>query len=147
MWKRVFRLGMEVNKMKVTKEKWDIRCPDNLKKLFPKRKGYYYRVDHETAEKVLAILSETYQIPVPDLEKLNKKNGNYAMYDYDTKTVLLDSRNHLKSIFHEFYHHLDNMTDGKYNSDDREGGESSLAWIFADKLWGEFTKKSDALKE
>lgn len=66
------------------------------------------------------------------------------MYMYDTKTALLCSRNHLKSIFHEFYHHLDNMTDGKYNSSDRGGGSSSLAWIFADKLWAKFTNKTNA---
>lgn len=60
---------------------------------------------------------------------------------YDTKTVLLYNRNHLKSIFHEFYHHLDNMTDGEYDSDDRENGSSSLAWIFAETLWEKFTDK------
>ena len=132
--------------MKVTTGKWDIRCPDKLKKLFPKRTGYYYKVNHDTARKVLKILSDAYIISAPKLGKLAKGSREYAMYDYDTKTVLLYSRNHLKSIFHEFYHHLDNMTDGKYNSDDKDGSESSLAWIFADKLWEEFTKKSDTPK-
>ena len=128
--------------MKVTTGKWDIRCPNKLIKLFPKRTGYYYKVNHDTAKKVLKILSDAYKISAPNLGKITKGNKEYAMYDYDTKTVLLYSRNHLKSIFHEFYHHLDNMTDGKYNSCDREGSSSSLAWLFADKLWEKFTNKS-----
>jgi hypothetical protein len=63
------------------------------------------------------------------------------MYDYETRTVLLQHRNHIKSVFHEFYHHLDNMTGGKYDSNDRQGGSTSLAWIFAEKLWQEFREK------
>lgn len=127
--------------MKTSSEEWDVRCPGELKKLFPKRAGYYYRVDNDTAKKVVKILSDAYQIPAPELDKIPKGSTEYAMYDYETKTVLLNSRNHLKSIFHEFYHHLDNMTDGKYNSDDRAGGSSSLAWEFAEKLWEIFTNK------
>ena len=131
--------------MKVDSGQWDVRCPDKLRKLFPKRTGYYYKVKHRTAEKVLKILSDAYKIPAPGLGKIPKESAEYAMYDYETKTVLLYTWNHLKSIFHEFYHHLDNMTDGEYDSSDRTGGSSSLAWIFADKLWAEFTNKSSKL--
>lgn len=130
--------------MKVGNGDWDVRCPGRLKKLFPKRTGYYYRVDHETAKKVLRILSDAYKIPAPKLGKIPKRSMEYAMYDYDTKTVLLYWRNHLRSVFHEFYHHLDNMTDGEYDSSDRGDGSSSLAWIFADKLWIKFTNKTKA---
>lgn len=130
--------------MKVGNGEGNVRCPDKLRELFPRRTGYYYKVDHETAKKVLKILSDAYQIPAPKLGKIPKGSIQYAMYDYDTKTVLLYSRNHLKSIFHEFYHHLDNMTDGKYKSSDRAGGSSSLAWIFAYKLWVKFTNKTKA---
>lgn len=128
--------------MKANTGEWDIRCPDKLIKLFLTRTGYYYKVNHDTAKKVLKILSDVYKIPAPNLGKMAKKRKESAMYDYDTKTVLLYSRNHLKSIFHEFYHHLDNITDEKYNSDDREGGSTSLAWKFADKLWEKFTNNS-----
>jgi hypothetical protein len=127
--------------MKISTGQWDVRCPDKLKKLFPKRTGYYYKVGHDTAKKVLKILSDAYEIPAPGLDRIPKDSKEYAMYDYDTKTVLLYHRNHLKSVFHEFYHHLDNMTGGEYNSDDREDGSSSLAWIFAEKLWAKFTGK------
>jgi len=127
--------------MKAGSGKWDVRCPDKLKKLFPKRTGYYYKIGHDTAKKVLKVLSDAYEIPVPELSKMPKGSMECAMYDYDTKTVLLNNRNHLKSVFHEFYHHLDNMTGGKYNSNDRSGGSSSLAWRFAGKLWAKFTGK------
>ncbi|MHC4702147.1 MAG: hypothetical protein ACYTFQ_16395 [Planctomycetota bacterium] len=127
--------------MKVGSGEWDVRCPDKLKRLFPKRTGYYYKASHEMAREVLSILSDAYEVPAPKLGKIPKKSVECAMYDYDTRTVLLYSRNHLRSIFHEFYHHLDNVTEGKYNSDDRTGGPSSLAWIFADKLWAQFTGK------
>ena len=88
--------------------------------------------------KVLKILSDVYEIPAPKLGKIPKGSKENALYEYDTKTVLLFPRNHLKTVFHEFYHHLDNMTDGMYDSDDREGGSSSLAWMFAEKLWEKF---------
>jgi hypothetical protein len=127
--------------MEVSGGKWDIRCPDQLKKLFPKRRGYYYKVGHDTANTVLSILADAYKIPAPAIGKIPRGSKEYAMYDYDTKTVLLYNRNHLKSLFHEFYHHLDNMTGGKYNSDDKSGGSTSLAWIFAEKMWEKFTKK------
>ncbi len=127
--------------MNVNTGKWDVRCPDKLKKLFPKRTGYYYKVDHEKAKKVLRILSEAYEISAPDLDRIPKGSKEYAMYDYDTRTVLLRNLNHLKSVFHEFYHHLDNMTNGEYDSSDREDGLFSLAWMFADKLWAKFTNK------
>jgi hypothetical protein len=128
--------------MKVSDGKWDVRCPDELNRLFPKRTGYYFRVNHDTAIKVLEILSKTYEIPAPKLGKIPKGSKENALYEYDTKTVLLYPRNHLKTVFHEFYHHLDNMTDGEYDSDDREGGETSFAWIFADKLWDKFRDKT-----
>lgn len=127
--------------MKISSGQWDVRCPDQLKKLFSKRTGYYYKVDHDTAKRVLKILSGVYEIPAPGVDRIPKGSKEYAMYDYYTKTVLLCNRNHLKSVFHEFYHHLDNMTDGAYDSDDRESGSSSLAWIFAERLWAKFTAK------
>jgi len=127
--------------MKKGNEGWDIRCPDELKELFPKRSGYYYRVGHDIAKKVLIILSAAYHIPAPKLDNIPKGSSDYAMYDYDTQTVLLDNRNHLKSVFHEFYHHLDNMTGGEYDSADNAGSSSSLSWIFAEKLWNTFTNK------
>ena len=129
--------------MKVDNGDWDVRCPEELKELFPKRVGYYYRVNHDIAEKVLKILSDTYQIPAPKLAKITNGSKEYAKYVYHSGTIMLRSWNHLKTVFHEFYHHLDNMTNGMYNSDDREGGSTSLSWMFADQLWAKFTLRTN----
>jgi hypothetical protein len=128
--------------MRISDGTWDVRCPEKLKSLFPRRTGYYFRVNTGTAGQVLRILSEAYQIPAPRLETKPKEGGENALYEYETRTVLLRPRNHLKTVFHEFYHHLDNMTDGVYDSDDREGGSASFAWMFADRLWEKFAGKS-----
>ena len=124
-------------------KKWDVRCPKKLKEMFPKeeRRGYYYKVDNHTALKIVKILSKEYGIKPPKIAKIERNTGANAMYYYEAKTILLYSRNHMKSVFHEFYHHLDNMTNRKYNSDDRNGGETSLAWQFADLMWEKFTEK------
>lgn len=132
--------------MKVSDGTWDVRCPEELRRLFPKRSGYYFRVDAGTAGKVLCILSEAYRIPAPRLGTRPRGGVENALYDHDTRTVLLRSRNHLKTVFHEFYHHLENMTDGLYDSGDRDGGSTSFAWMFADRLWQKFSeRKSDPL--
>jgi hypothetical protein len=124
--------------MRASDGTWDVRCPQKLGRLFPKRTGYYYRVDHVTARQVLGILSEAYGISAPKLVKIPPDSRENALYEYETATVMLQARNHLRTVFHEFYHHLDNMTDGMYDSDDRAGGSASFAWIFADMLWKKF---------
>jgi hypothetical protein len=128
--------------MKASDGTWDVRCPEELRSLFPKRTGYYFRVDTDTAKKVLHLLADAYGISVPGLGKMPRGREENALYEYDTWTIFLYPRTHLRTVFHEFYHHLDNMTDGRYDSDDRQGGSSSFAWIFADMLWEKFTKKS-----
>jgi hypothetical protein len=129
-------LGVE---MKACSGEWDVRCPAQLRKLFPKRRGYYFRVSREKAIKVLNILTRAYHVPAPAIDKMPRGTTQFAMYDYQSRTVFIHPRTHIKSLFHEFYHHLDNMTGGKYDSDDGGGGPSSLAWIFAEKLWKKFT--------
>ena len=119
---------------------WDVRCPAELGRLFPRRSGYYFRVDASTAAQVLRILSQAYEIPAPALDRIPTGSRQHALYDYELETIFLRSRNHLRTVFHEFYHHLDNMTDGAYNSDDCQGGSSSLAWQFGEKLWAKFTR-------
>jgi hypothetical protein len=133
--------------MKTSNGTWDVRCPKTLERLFPHRTGYYFRVDHATAQKVLNILSIAYRIPAPTLGRLPKGEREHAQYEYESHTILLRPRNHLKTVFHELYHHLDNMTDGLYNSDDRQGGRSSLAWVFANLLWEKFTGQKRALQQ
>lgn len=81
---------------------------------------------------IISILSEEYKIPNPKIEPLPKTVVYRGMYDFQKKIVYLKKYTHLKTVLHEFYHHLDNMTDGLYDSSDNSGGSSSLAWQFAE---------------
>lgn len=131
--------------MRIADDSWDIRCPKKFEELFPVRRGYYFKVGNEKAKEVLKHLSDEYGVKEPGLELIRKRIEQNALYDFETKTVHLYSRNHLKSVFHEFYHHLDNMTNGEYNSDDRDGNESSLSWMFAEKMWEAFREQKKNL--
>lgn len=118
-------------------EKWDIRGVEELRKLFSKpRKGYWFKVDKTKAEEIVEVLSNAYSISIPkvviDISRLRKRGSNAA---YCEGVIYMYSRNHAKSIVHEWYHHLDLVTGGKYDSDDNYGGSSSYGWIFADILW------------
>ena len=86
--------------MKVSDGTWDVRCPKTLGRLFPHRAGYYFRVDHATAQRVLNILSRAYRIPAPALGRLPKVEREHARSEYELDTVLLRPRNHLKTVFH-----------------------------------------------
>jgi len=105
---------------------WDIKCPQEMCNLFPNRRGYYYKVNNSQAQLILDILSKKYGIEAPIVIPIRKSINANAAYRPPNR-VYLYSRNHLKSVWHEFYHHLDFHTAGKYNSDDRGGGRNSLA--------------------
>lgn len=143
---------------------WDIRVPARLLEMFPRerRRGYWFKVDRATAQLVVDALAAEYGV-VPawvdndsPVGKYGRNNGWYRewcgpLVNHQGKMVPRGSismwpRGHLKTVFHEFYHHLDRMTDGRYCSDDfpnqkrwARTGEptppTSLAWIFAEKLW------------
>ena len=125
--------------------KWDIRIPTSLREMFPSRTGYYYKVNQEQALKICQILSKAYKVSCPKICSIKKISEDYGKVNamYWSGKIYMYSRNHIKSIFHEFYHHLDYETKGEYNSDDRRGGASSLAWQFADHMWNEFRKKQN----
>jgi hypothetical protein len=133
--------------IKATKT-WDVRCPQALADLFPVRKGYYYKIDREQATAVVKILSATYGIKTPLILNEKPRDGNngecYFMGGRNGvarySVLRIHGRGHIKTTFHEWYHHLDWMTNGKYNSNDRQGGPSSLAWQFADRLFDVFRK-------
>jgi len=128
--------------LKATKQ-WDVRCPQALADLFPVRKGYYFKITHAQAEAVMDVLSEAYGIMAPTLSMLKPTNGNNGECYYKKNSlgakysvIRVHARGHIKTTFHEWYHHLDWMTNGKYNSSDR----LQLAWEFADKLFEIFRK-------
>lgn len=125
--------------LRKTKE-WDVRCPRKLTRMFPRaeRRGYYYKVNRRQAQKICRALSKIYGVSVPAVSPDPPPSGwNGA---YRSGTVWVHARAHLKSVFHEWYHHLDFATRGRYNSDDRQSGPSSLAWQFADRLFDVFRK-------
>ncbi len=122
---------------------WDVRCSDKIRNMFERSKPYYWKINKDQALELLKEFCNLYKIREPELKviSLSKKCNYVAIYYWDTEMIGMYSRNHIKSIAHEFYHHLDKCTRGKYNSDDRRGKENSLAWIFADKFWKSYTNK------
>lgn len=126
--------------LRATKQ-WDVRCPQALSNLFPVRSGYYYKVDRTQAQATCNALSAAYGIKPPRVRSTSPTGGNRGvcyMYPNGHSEIEVHARGHIKSTFHEWYHHLDNATRGKYNSDDRQGGPASLAWQFADRLFEVF---------
>lgn len=114
---------------------WDIKCPESLINFFKEKKGsYYFKVNKTEAENIVKLLSISYNIKEPkvlvDIKLLKNESCN-GMYYPSNETIYMYSMNHAKTIFHEFYHHLDKVTNGKYNGSDRH----NYSWIFAEKLW------------
>jgi hypothetical protein len=123
---------------------WDIRCPRVLTKLFPERTGYYYKINRAQATRVVRILSRAYGVRAPEISDETPPagcNADYSPLPRGGGRIRVHARGHMKSTFHEFYHHLDHATGGMYNSSDRQGGDTSLAWQFADKLFDELRTK------
>jgi hypothetical protein len=126
-----------------TTKTWDIRCPDQLKRLLLPRKGYWFKVDRAKAQLICDILSATYGIQKVRVMPDKPSEGNYGEYRGDrggsNGQIWLHGRAHVKSVFHEWYHHLDRCTKGTYDSNDHSGGPSSYGWQFGDRMF-------DALK-
>lgn len=128
--------------LRKTKE-WDVRCPPALARMFPVRSGYYYKIDRAQARRICRVLAKAYGIEPPTVsaEPPGKGfNGLCWLLPGGKARIDVHGRGHIKTTFHEFYHALDHATHGKYNSDDRHGGDTSLAWQFADRLFEIFRK-------
>jgi hypothetical protein len=129
--------------LRKTKE-WDVRCPRALLRMFPERRGYYYKVTRRQAKRIVCVLSRAYGVPPPviadtgpgyGVDGKRPYNGCCYFLPWRRSRIHVHARGHMKTVFHEFYHHLEHATGGRYNSDDRRGGDTSLAWQFADKLF------------
>lgn len=114
---------------------WDVRCPAALARLYPRsmRRGYYYKVTREEAQEICRLLSKEYGVPTPRVMPTAPTHGcnGQAL----PGKIWVHGRAHMKSVFHEWYHTLEWATDGRYDSSDRKGGPSSLAWQFADQMF------------
>ena len=124
---------------------WDLKVSKEMIDFYnlTKKNGnnYFWNFNREKAIQLVKILSETYQVSVPKVVTNTKHLNDYGkkwygggvcgMYYYKSQTIIMRTRNHLKTIIHEFYHHLDNMTNGMYNSSD----ELRYAHMFAEKMY------------
>jgi len=119
---------------------WDIRCTKELVDMFPKRTNYdYYLIDISMARRVCDTLSRAYSIATPNVI-FDSSVLSYGKYNFKRRTILLHEKNRIRTVFHEFYHHLDNMTMGEYDSNDRDGRSTSLARHFSIKMLDEFKR-------
>ncbi len=138
-----------------TTRQWDIRCPDALKLLLSPRRGYWFKVNREKAQEICDILCVAYgirQVTVqpglpPTVDEYEERANRlgvkvkvrhsgrryYGLYCQDK--IWVHGRAHVKSVFHEWYHHLDKCTRGKYDSNDHQGGPSSYGWQFGDRMF------------
>jgi hypothetical protein len=118
---------------------WDIRCPDDLKTLLSPRKGYWFKVDRVKAQQICDLLCVAYGIQQVQVMPDKPEAPYYGQYRGDrggkNAQIWLHGRAHIKSVFHEWYHHLDRCTKGKYDSNDHNGGESSYGWQFGDRMF------------
>ena len=124
---------------------WDLRVTKDMVDFYNKTKkegnNYFWNFNLSSAITLFDLLSKAYQVNKPDLLSCTKKVNQIginpltgkrtrAYYEIDTKRITMRARNHIKTIIHEFYHHLDNVT-GLYNSSD----ELCLANKYADKMY------------
>lgn len=135
---------------------WDLRITEEvLSTVFsttalpwynPAHKGrIWYRCTKESAANLTTILAKVYEIPAPKEVDYIKGKPCFGRYYFKEQRIEIRRSGHIKTVLHEFYHHLDNMTNGRYNSDDRNGGDTSLAWQFAERYWEQLRIKRKEL--
>lgn len=122
---------------------WDIRLSQRLIELceliIRRRKAYWWKISVVQAQEIVNLLSEAYGIkpcrvsspPPKDLKCIACYDPEYGIRTY--------AQPHIKSVFHEWYHHLDFETVHRYDSSDGHGGDDSKAWQFADLMWAVLT--------
>lgn len=118
---------------------WDIRCPRALARMFPVRRGYYYKVDRAQARRIVRILAKAYGLATPPRIAATPPPRGWRG-TYHAGQIWVHARGHMKSTFHEFYHYLEDCN-AAYDSRDNAGGPTSLAWQFADRLFEELRKQ------
>lgn len=124
---------------------WDIRCPGSLFKLRDSLKANTnYKVDAAIAKQIIELLARAYhvkrcQVKAGSARKNKLFKGLDCVYTAPVRAgdrpTLFVRRAHVRSVFHEFYHHLEYITDGRYNSSDRLGH----AQEYAQRMWNVLT--------
>lgn len=130
--------------MQISTRSWDIRISKAFIHWYQKLKdnrtnNYFYKLNISQSRELVGILARTYGVVPPTVDinvKCLKKNNAVGMYWYletpphPAKMIYLYPRSHIKTVIHEFYHHLENVT-RKYNSSD----ELKYAHMYADKMY------------
>lgn len=136
--------------------RWDVRVHPHTVDLLEgwrlrqngRSRPYWWKITPLQAEKLVEHLCRIYNVHSPAIIRLNapvcrafgylNHRSIKGLYIVSSEQIAVHARSHIKTVVHEFYHHLDTVTDGKYDSDDRRGGASSLAWKFADRWWARY---------
>jgi hypothetical protein len=137
---------------------WDIRIHPSIihwrAECLRLRIPYYWKLNVDEAQDLCDLLASSYGIHPPVVFAFNKHpagprvnaagelRGCYLPYN---NVILIHARAHVKTVVHEFYHHLDHVTNGMYDSDDHPDGSRghttsvSFGWQFADRFWAALT--------
>jgi hypothetical protein len=129
---------------------WDVRCPQKLANMFVERTGYYYKINRQQSQRICRILSREYGVRAPrvvDEDPPRNRNAECTYLPRGMSEIRVHARGHMKLTFHEWYHHLDHATGGRFNSSDRSGGAESLAWKFADMMFDALRAKPAKLRK
>jgi hypothetical protein len=128
---------------------WDIRVPAAVLALFPKRTGYWYKVNRVQATLIVKALAKEYGVSAPVVDNVTPRDAN-GWYHPRGHRISVHARGHIKTTVHEFYHHLDEVTAGRYDSSDwpdhrlshanERTTPVSLAWQFAEMWFDEFRR-------
>jgi len=127
--------------------KWDIRVSQELMTFYNSLKPrgpYFYKLKLADAEQCVSILANSYGVSCPKVVVNNsgvKRIRARAFYNKPSKTINMCTMNHIKTIFHEFYHHLEEVTNGIYRSGTAKASEHKYSHEFADIIYDDLRKK------
>jgi len=127
--------------MIVESKEWDIRITTDMIDFYNKIKreegAYFYKLTLSNSKKIIELLCDAYLISYPESIVVNvpflRKNNCCGCYFFSRSEIYLYPRTHILTPVHEFYHHLEVMSGGKYDSSD----ERNYASLFSHKLYDE----------
>jgi hypothetical protein len=127
--------------------KWDIRATPELMTFYNSLKPrgpYFYKLGLEDVKTCVSILANAYGVICPKVVVNNsgvRRMRARAFYNKPSHTINMCTRNHIKTIFHEFYHHLEEVTNGIYRSGTAKASEHKYSHQFADILYDDLRQK------
>ena len=121
---------------------WDIKITQEMVDYYKELKktggNYFYKLNKEQAKRWVEMLCAAYEISVVPKILVDKKAlascEACGLYVPSNQTIYMNGRSHILTIIHEFYHHLDNITGGKYDSSDAKQYASAYSHKMYDEL-------------